>query len=121
CSAGWSGCGTTREGRWIPGGGERARRKTVSQYHRCSCLQGTAWYETLGGRRGGSRPRCGDSRDHLPPFRPPVFPSETMSLHIALIQPLIPPNTGNIARLCAASDTSLHLIEPLGFSLEDAE
>jgi len=44
-----------------------------------------------------------------------------MSLHIALIQPLIPPNTGNIARLCAASDTSLHLIEPLGFSLEDAE
>ena len=44
-----------------------------------------------------------------------------MSLHVALIQPEIPPNTGNIARLCAATDTSLHLIEPLGFSIDDAE
>jgi tRNA (cytidine/uridine-2'-O-)-methyltransferase len=44
-----------------------------------------------------------------------------MTLHIALIQPLIPPNTGNIARLCAATDTSLHLIEPLGFSIADPE
>ena len=44
-----------------------------------------------------------------------------MGLHIALIEPRIPPNTGNIARLCAATDTSLHLIEPLGFSIEDRE
>lgn len=43
-----------------------------------------------------------------------------MSLSIALIEPQIPPNTGNIARLCAATDTSLHLIGPLGFSLESA-
>lgn len=43
-----------------------------------------------------------------------------MALHIALIEPRIPPNTGNIARLCAATDSSLHLIEPLGFSLDDA-
>jgi tRNA (cytidine/uridine-2'-O-)-methyltransferase len=42
-------------------------------------------------------------------------------VHIALIEPKIPPNTGNIARLCAATDTSLHLIEPLGFTLGDAE
>ena len=42
-----------------------------------------------------------------------------MGLSIALIEPQIPPNTGNIARLCAATDTPLHLIEPLGFSLED--
>jgi len=42
-------------------------------------------------------------------------------VHIALIEPKIPPNTGNIARLCAATDTSLHLIEPLGFSMADAE
>jgi tRNA (cytidine/uridine-2'-O-)-methyltransferase len=42
-------------------------------------------------------------------------------VHIALIEPKIPPNTGNIARLCAATDTSLHLIEPLGFSLADAD
>jgi tRNA (cytidine/uridine-2'-O-)-methyltransferase len=44
-----------------------------------------------------------------------------MTLHVALIEPRIPPNTGNIARLCAATDTPLHLIEPLGFSLEDRE
>jgi tRNA (cytidine/uridine-2'-O-)-methyltransferase len=44
-----------------------------------------------------------------------------MALHIALIEPRIPPNTGNIARLCAATDTSLHLIEPLGFSIQDAD
>ena len=44
-----------------------------------------------------------------------------MTLHIALIQPQIPPNTGNIARLCAATDTSLHLIEPMGFRIDDAE
>ena len=44
-----------------------------------------------------------------------------MALNIALIQPQIPPNTGNIARLCVATDTPLHLIEPLGFSITDAE
>lgn len=42
-------------------------------------------------------------------------------LQIALIEPRIPPNTGNIARLCAATTTGLHLIEPLGFSIEDPE
>lgn len=44
-----------------------------------------------------------------------------MALHVALIQPRIPPNTGNIARLCAATDTPLHLIGPLGFSIGDRE
>jgi tRNA (cytidine/uridine-2'-O-)-methyltransferase len=42
-----------------------------------------------------------------------------MALGIALIEPQIPPNTGNIARLCAATSSTLHLIEPLGFSLDD--
>lgn len=42
-------------------------------------------------------------------------------MHIALIQPQIPPNTGNIARLCAATDTPLHLIGPLGFSIDEAD
>ncbi|HDQ39555.1 MAG TPA: tRNA (cytidine(34)-2'-O)-methyltransferase [Desulfonatronum sp.] len=40
-------------------------------------------------------------------------------MQIVLYQPEIPPNTGNIARLCVATTTPLHLIEPLGFSLED--
>jgi tRNA (cytidine/uridine-2'-O-)-methyltransferase len=40
-------------------------------------------------------------------------------MQIVLFEPEIPPNTGTIARLCAATSTRLHLIEPLGFSLED--
>lgn len=40
-------------------------------------------------------------------------------MEIVLYQPEIPPNTGNIARLCAATAQRLHLIEPLGFSLSD--
>ena len=40
-------------------------------------------------------------------------------LNIVLIQPEIPPNTGNIIRLCANTGFRLHLIEPLGFELDD--
>lgn len=39
--------------------------------------------------------------------------------HIALVRPQIPPNTGNIARLCAAMDCHLHLVRPLGFATDD--
>ncbi|MDF2911851.1 MAG: trmL [Sporolactobacillus laevolacticus] len=42
-----------------------------------------------------------------------------MSNHVVLYQPLIPPNTGNIARTCAGTHSSLHLIRPLGFSTDD--
>jgi len=42
-----------------------------------------------------------------------------MGLHIVLYQPEIPANTGNIARTCAATNTALHLIHPLGFSTDD--
>jgi tRNA (cytidine/uridine-2'-O-)-methyltransferase len=41
--------------------------------------------------------------------------------HIALFEPEIPPNTGNIIRLCANTGAALHLIEPLGFRLEDKQ
>jgi tRNA (cytidine/uridine-2'-O-)-methyltransferase len=40
-------------------------------------------------------------------------------VEVILLEPEIPPNTGNVARLCAATKTPLHLIEPLGFSLDD--
>jgi tRNA (cytidine/uridine-2'-O-)-methyltransferase len=40
-------------------------------------------------------------------------------MHVVLVEPEIPPNTGNIARLCAACAVDLHLIEPLGFKLDD--
>jgi tRNA (cytidine/uridine-2'-O-)-methyltransferase len=42
-------------------------------------------------------------------------------MNIVLLEPEIPPNTGNIARLCAATRTTLHLVEPLGFKLDDAQ
>lgn len=42
-------------------------------------------------------------------------------VHIALIQPQIPPNTGNIARTCAATETPLHLVGPLGFEISDRQ
>jgi tRNA (cytidine/uridine-2'-O-)-methyltransferase len=42
-------------------------------------------------------------------------------MHLVLLEPEIPSNTGNIARLCAATRTCLHLIEPFGFRLGDAE
>lgn len=42
-----------------------------------------------------------------------------MALHIALIEPEIPANTGNIARTCVATGSHLHLVGKLGFSLED--
>ncbi|APJ10248.1 tRNA (uridine(34)/cytosine(34)/5-carboxymethylaminomethyluridine(34)-2'-O)-methyltransferase TrmL [Bacillus safensis] len=42
-----------------------------------------------------------------------------MGLHVVLYQPEIPANTGNIARTCAATNTTLHLIRPLGFSTDD--
>lgn len=40
-------------------------------------------------------------------------------LHIVLVEPEIPGNTGNISRLCAATGCELHLVKPLGFSVDD--
>ena len=42
-------------------------------------------------------------------------------MNIVLLEPEIPPNTGNVARLCAATKSTLHLIEPFGFKLDDAQ
>ncbi len=41
--------------------------------------------------------------------------------NIVLVNPEIPPNTGNIARLCAATNTKLHLVHPLGFEIDDSK
>jgi tRNA (cytidine/uridine-2'-O-)-methyltransferase len=49
-------------------------------------------------------------------FRWPAVP-----LNVVLVQPEIPPNTGNVARLCAATGTRLHLVEPLGFQITNAQ
>jgi len=50
---------------------------------------------------------------HLAPLQEP--------LNVVLIEPQIPPNTGNIARLCSATGCRLHLVGPLGFSVADKE
>lgn len=42
-------------------------------------------------------------------------------MNVVLLEPEIPPNTGNVARLCAATKTRLHLIEPFGFELSDKQ
>ncbi len=58
-----------------------------------------------------SHSRKADFSFHWPPI----------PLNVVLVSPEIPPNTGNIARLCAATGTRLHLIEPLGFTITDAQ
>lgn len=49
----------------------------------------------------------------LPAFDPPFS--------VVLVHPQIPPNTGNVARLCAVTGAQLHLVEPLGFSIADKD
>ena len=44
-----------------------------------------------------------------------------MAIHLVLVEPEIPPNTGNIARSCAATESVLHLVKPLGFSIDDKQ
>jgi len=58
-----------------------------------------------------------------PPRRPSTLPFRWPEppLSIVLVEPEIPPNTGNVARLCAATGTRLHLVEPLGFRIDDAK
>ena len=41
--------------------------------------------------------------------------------NVVLVEPEIPPNTGNVARLCLATQSTLHLVKPFGFSLEDRQ
>jgi tRNA (cytidine/uridine-2'-O-)-methyltransferase len=52
----------------------------------------------------------------MPPLRAPQPP-----LNVVLVAPQIPPNTGNVARTCAVTGSRLHLVGPLGFSLEEKE
>src|SRR4051794_16928027 len=52
---------------------------------------------------------------------PPPHPQGADMFHIVLVEPEIPPNTGNIGRLCLAAGAHLHLVRPLGFSLDDKQ
>jgi tRNA (cytidine/uridine-2'-O-)-methyltransferase len=46
---------------------------------------------------------------------------DQIGFNIVLVEPEIPPNTGNVGRLCLATKSTLHLVKPLGFSLEDRQ
>lgn len=48
-----------------------------------------------------------------------AIPAPMKRFNIVLVEPQIPPNTGSIARLCGATNSTLHLVHPLGFSTED--
>ena len=48
-----------------------------------------------------------------------LHPPPSTSLNVVLIEPEIPPNTGNIGRLCLAAGAQLHLVKPLGFAIDD--
>ena len=57
----------------------------------------------------------------MSPTPPPTADGYTAPMfHVVLVHPEIPPNTGNIIRLCANTGARLHLVEPLGFVLNDA-
>src|SRR2546421_4228285 len=59
----------------------------------------------------------------MPDLEPPV-PAAVLERHqlkLVLMQPQIAPNTGNVARLCVATGTDLHLVRPLGFVLSDRQ
>jgi tRNA (cytidine/uridine-2'-O-)-methyltransferase len=64
----------------------------------------------------GERVNLVMSRDQMPRLRSPKLREP---LHVVLVEPEIPPNTGNIARLCAATSAHLHLVGPLGFRIDD--
>jgi len=51
----------------------------------------------------------------------PTLAMTHLPFHIVLVEPEIPPNTGNIARLCAATGTVLHLVGQLGFTIDDRQ
>jgi tRNA (cytidine/uridine-2'-O-)-methyltransferase len=91
---------------------EQARQHEAQPKPRSPCHRGTVSVALDRVKRGchvhavplSSKLRC---RALTPPF------------HVCLVEPEIPPNTGSIARTCGATQSVLHLVEPLGFSLEE--
>lgn len=59
--------------------------------------------------------------DRVIPDLAPNRTSSSIMFHVVLVAPEIPPNTGNVIRLCANTGCVLHLVEPLGFSMDDKQ
>src|SRR3979490_1547296 len=67
-------------------------------------------------------PRGNRQRDSLPTEKAPRSLSRFFCFfmfNVVLVEPEIPPNTGNIGRLCLATGSVLHLVKPLGFAIDD--
>src|SRR5271157_1277731 len=93
-----------------------------------AALRGASETEPIPGARANMGSACvregRDGVDHdvvLP--SPPRLRAKPLAapMHVVLVEPEIPPNTGNVARLCAATNAILHLVEPFGFKLDDAQ
>jgi tRNA (cytidine/uridine-2'-O-)-methyltransferase len=81
-------------------------------------------YQPFAKGLGPRRPRRqlfipGGVQDAVEHWASVMLPLLSAPLHLVLVAPQIPPNTGNIARLCAVTGAKLLLVEPLGFSLSD--
>ena len=105
----------------VKDGALRARFLRSAYYHLSDCIEGD---ERAGFslRIGGKRYPLGTAAPAWPiaAARPELAAcSRSRRLHVVLVRPEIPQNTGSIARLVAATRTRLHLVGPLGFSLED--
>jgi tRNA (cytidine/uridine-2'-O-)-methyltransferase len=76
-------------------------------------------------RSGYAPPGAADARRHLHTMTHPTLPpplraqARDRTFHVVLVEPEIPPNTGNIARLCGATRAALHLVGTLGFRIDD--
>jgi tRNA (cytidine/uridine-2'-O-)-methyltransferase len=69
-------------------------------------------------RHQDDQQRAANDQQRVTSYQQPMF---TDPFHIVLVEPEIPPNTGNIARLCAATGTVLHLVGKLGFAIDDRQ
>ncbi len=93
-----------------------ACEKGLSGGVECNFIVGEGRLQHLARPEG--RRACG-TRLRAPKLPSRCQPDTSTMFHIALLEPEIPPNTGNIIRLCANTGCQLHLIEPLGFELDD--
>src|SRR3954467_2081081 len=71
-------------------------------------------------RSASTVPRLAFSTRSIPARKSMLKPLQS-PLHVVLVSPRIPPNTGNVARLCAVTGCKLVLVEPLGFSIADRD
>ena len=99
---------------WQAGRGSRAASASAWRSSRAS--------SSPGGGSGDERPRRGHDRALFAArISPPISCRRAVAIHVVLVHPEIHWNTGNAGRTCLAAGATLHLVEPLGFSLEEKQ